>query len=882
MNIVNKLTLRHMLLNKRRTMVTIAGVIISVAMITSVAILGVSFLDLFKRESIASSGNWHMKFYNAPVSKLEVLKESRYADELLLEHEAGFALLTEQGITEESSTKKYIHVREYNAAAFDKLPLKLLDGRLPTNEHEIVVPEHYVKHYSKDGLVIGSTMTITLGQRVQVNEEGEQIFLDQGIGLIVEEGKLLEQFVPERQASYTIVGIIERLDWEYVSSPGYSFLTYLNETDLTGDQLVTASLYSAKPDKGIFQETLRLAEELGTKLFSENSELLRYQFVSSHDGFIMTMYSMLAIIMGVIMIGSISLIYNAFGISVADRSRYLGMLASVGATRRQKRNSVLFEGFVISIISIPLGILAALAGLGITFIVINSTMKDLLSVSVGLELKLNLWVALLAVAISLITIFLSTWWPAKRASKVSAIDAIRQSQDVKLTCKRVKTSRLIRKLFGLEADIAMKNIKRNKRRYQITVFSLVISIMLFLTVSYLTTALKTTWFSTSEGINYDLAVFYYDDVEPDVDLLASLEGVKEYNHMDIMYTNVQLPVELLPEQVLKVKYGNGPFNNEKVGMSVFFYELEDKKLLELADKAGIKADRLLDPDRPQAIVYNISKFYNPVEKRFIYEAALLKTNDIELQLRALDYIKETNEAGEESFKEQEIDMGSIELVGSTETAPIGMVHGGQSGPEGVALIISESAMEKLKQHDNMNNYQGAVYMTSNDPNKLEEDIRESQQFDGFHISNKHKNKKQEEAMLFIISVFSYGFISLITLISIANILNTISTSIALRKREFAMLRSIGMTEKGFYRMINYESLLYGLKALLYGLPLSFGIMLLIYYSVQSTTVYPFEVPWLSIVIMMVALFAIVGLSMIYSGSKVKKGSIVEAIKQDNL
>ncbi|GIP18577.1 ABC transporter permease [Paenibacillus montaniterrae] len=881
MNIVNKLTLRHMLLNKRRTMVTIAGVIISVAMITSVAILGVSFLDLFKRESIASIGNWHMKFYNTPASKLDVLKESKYADELLLEHEAGYALLTEQGVTEGSSTKKFIHVREYNTAAFDKLPLKLLDGRLPTNEHEIVVPEHYVKRYSQDGLVIGSTMTMTLGQRVQVNEEGEQIFLDQGIGLMVEEDKLLEQFVPKGQASYTIVGIIERLDWEYVSSPGYSFLTYLNEANLTDDQLVTASLYSAKPDKGIFQESERLAKELDSKPYTTNGDLLRYQFVSMNGGFIITMYSLMAIVMGVIIIGSVSLIYNAFGISVADRSRYLGMLASVGATRRQKRNSVLFEGLVISIISIPLGILAALAGLGITFAAINSTIKDVLSVSVGLELKMNLGAALLAVAVSLITIFLSTWWPAKRASKVSAIDAIRQSQDVKLTRKQLKTSRLIRKLFGMEADIAMKNIKRNKRRYQITVFSLVVSIMLFLTVSYLTTALKTTVFSTSEGINYDLKVSYYDAEEPNVDMIASLEGVKEYNQMDIMYTNVQLPVELLPEQVLKAKFGEDP-HNETVGMPVFFYQLEDDKLLELADKAGINADRLLDADRPQAIVYNISKFYNPVDKRFVYEAALLKTSDIELQLRALEYIQETNEAGEESVKEQKIDMGSIELVGSTKSAPIGMVHGGKSGPEGVALIVSESAMSKLKQHDNMNKYESGVYLTSDDPNKLEEDLREIEQLESFYISNKHKSKQVDDATLFIVSVFSYGFISLITLISIANILNTISTSIALRKREFAMLRSIGMTEKGFYRMINYESLLYGLKALLYGLPLSFGIMLLIYNSVQNTTTYRFEVPWFSIVIMIVALFMIVGLSMIYSGSKVKKGSIVEAIKQDNL
>src|SRR5690606_41618377 len=234
---------------------------------------------------------------------------------------------------------------------------------------------------------------------------------------------------------------------------------------------VTASLYSTQPDKGIFQESESIARTLELDRYGTNNDLLRYQFVSSHDGFVVTLYLLMAIILGVIMIGSISLIYNAFGISVADRSRYLGMLASVGATKRQKRNSVFFEGMIISVISIPLGILGGLAGIAITFAVVNPTFRGVLGLDVSFEVKMNIWTLLLTIGISLITVLLSVWWPAKRAAKVSAIDAIRQTQDVKLSSKQVKTSKLVRKLFGIEAEIALKNIKRNKRRYQITVFS---------------------------------------------------------------------------------------------------------------------------------------------------------------------------------------------------------------------------------------------------------------------------------------------------------------------------------------------------------------------------------------------------------------------------
>src|SRR5690606_13765846 len=126
------------------------------------------------------------------------------------------------------------------------------------------------------------------------------------------------------------------------------------------------------------------------------------------------------------------------------------------------------------------------------------------------------------------------------------------------------------------------------------------------------------------------------------------------------------------------------------------------------------------------------------------------------------------------------------------------------------------------------------------------------------------------------------FIVLITAISIANILNTISTSISLRKREFAMLKSMGMTPKGFNKMINYESIFYGIKSLIYGLPLSIVCMLLIYKALGNSFSYSFTLPWLSILYVVVAVFLIVGTSMLYSSAKVKKENIIDALKQESI
>src|SRR5699024_2857614 len=219
--------------------------------------------------------------------------------------------------------------------------------------------------------------------------------------------------------------------------------------------------------------------------------------------------SFVGIIMSVIVVGSVSLIYNAFAISVSERSRHLGMLSSVWATEKQKRNSVFFEGAVIGLFSIPLGIISGLLGIGMTFYFINPLIEDFFSTSVELTVVVTPMSIVVACAVSMLTIFISTYIPAKRASKISAIDAIRQTMDVKTTGKKLKTSRLVRRIFGIEAEFGLKNLKRNKKRYSVVVFSLVVSIVLFLTVSFFTDQIRKTTDRTQSGINYDMELATY-------------------------------------------------------------------------------------------------------------------------------------------------------------------------------------------------------------------------------------------------------------------------------------------------------------------------------------------------------------------------------------
>jgi len=483
MNIVSKLTLRHLKENKRRTLVTIIGTIISVAMVTAVATLTFSFLDLMQRQTIADEGEWHVLYKDVNKEQLEAIKQDKVNDVVVISRDRGYALLEEGG----SETKPYIFVKEYNEAGYEHFPITLSNGRLPESGNEIVVSQELATN-AKMSYSIGDQLTLNVGDRVVQHDEAEDEILTQRYSMMIENGESLETLVNTETVTYTVVGEIERPSWEPAWAPGYTVISYVDESMVSAEEKVNASVILKKVDKSLYSHAVNFAMEhqIDPERIGYNNSLLRYYGVTNNDNLQTTMFSLAAIIMSVVIVGSVALIYNAFAISVSERARHLGMLSSVGATKRQKRNSVFFEGAVIGIISIPLGVLSGLVGIGITFWFINTMLQDALNVSVKLSVTVTPLSIFVSCLVSSFTIFISTYLPARKASRISAIDAIRQTTDVKLTGKKIKTSKIIRMIFGMEAEIGLKNLKRNKRKYQITVFSLMVSIVLFLAVSFFT------------------------------------------------------------------------------------------------------------------------------------------------------------------------------------------------------------------------------------------------------------------------------------------------------------------------------------------------------------------------------------------------------------
>jgi putative ABC transport system permease protein len=860
MNIVNKLTVRHLKENKRRTLVTIIGVIISVAMVMAVATLGVSFMDLLQRQSIATDGEWHLQYENVDSDQIDAIESDESTKTLVLANDVGYAKLDEP----QNESKPYLFIKEYNDQGFKNFPIEISEGRLPQEDNEIVLSEE-VAGNAKVKHGIGDQITLNVGERMM---EGVERPFSQNDPLQKDVEGASESLENQNTRTYTIVGTIKRPTWEPAWAPGYTAISYVDQSLMNSKDTVDAIVVLDKVKRSLYEHAETLAKQHNIENVTFNDELLRFYGVTDNDNLLTTMLLLTGIIMSVIIIGSVALIYNAFAISVSERSRHLGMLASVGATKRQKQTSVFFEGAIIGLISIPIGILAGFAGIAATFMFINSFIEGALGGTEKLQVVVTPLSILVACGISIITIFISSYMPARKASKISAIDAIRQTQDIKLSGKTVKTSKLIRKLFGIEAEIGLKNLKRNKRRYQVTVFSLVISIILFLSVSYFTSNLEKSVELSQQNINFDIQVWGSGADEGDLEPYTRLKNVTKSSMIKELNVNTYVDRDAIPESLEEnVKQDESILKDGKYPYYMVLHGLDEQSFQAYAKKVGIDGEEFKDSENPTGIVIETISYMDPETGQFKETNALNTEVGESIDLHTMNY--ET---------EEEKVMSKVKVGALTDEVPMGV---NTAGIGGVDVIVSKETMNQLIDKDVQEDVQTYLYMNSSDPMATQEAI-EGEKGTNLNVYNVVQNRQRDKQMILFMSVFTYGFISLISLISIANIFNTISTSISLRKREFAMLKSVGMTPKGFNKMMNYESIFYGMKAILYGIPISIAIMFLMYLSFRSTFVYGFTLPWMSLLFVIIAIFIIVGSAMFYSIKKLEKNNIVDTLKQENV
>lgn len=858
MNIINKITLRFLRANMRRTFVTIVGAVIATAMLTAVASLFVAFFDLMQRDYINRNGLWHAQYEAATMEQIEKAAADASIADVLLKQELGYALWENSNLR-----KPYLYFEGYNEAAMANFNLQLKSGRLPINDGEIVISEE--AYHNGFPYALGDKITFNLNERHYNNGTNEALLGQEQTVLYNAEGDFEEFLVPIGEREFTIVGTIARPVSEYTNSPGYSAITRIDETAVKEGSLSVFVVFS-EINRKIFQQGEDLTRRIDAKVYF-NQGLLRCYGLFYDDQLNTTLYTFGGILIVIIMVGAILLIYNAFAISVAQRTRYLGLLASVGATKRQKRNSVFFEGVVIGAISIPLGIIGGLLGISITFWFINPMIVTLVSETEKLSLVITPQLILTSAMLSMFTIFISAYVPAYRASHVSAIDAIKQSKEIKLTKKKIKTAKIVKKIFGFEGELAIKNLKRNRGRYYATLFSLIISIVLFISVAGFTAYLEKSIAMTTDSLGFDLLIddqMGNDESKKALTEIASFDGVTDSTRLTYHYYDAALKDEQLSEHYQRQK--DPEQDNYLVGVPM--HSLDKQSLQAYAQKIGVNFADLTNTNKPAAIIIGTMIFRSDASTYEEYPSIIARKGDTVDLIYALNSDKQSN-------------LPAITVAAITDELPMGVAN---KGDNMIMMIVSEE-VQQYYQKLGPQELNQVLYLSSDDPMALDKEITKwlsDNAVSYFTVNNFYEYRLNDEYLLSIMKVFSGGFITLITLIAIANIFNTISTGISLRRQEFAMLKSVGMTQQSFYQMIRFESLFYGLKALLYGLPISFVILWLMFKTIMTNFNFGFILPWKSILLVIVAIILIIALTMRYAFGKVKDQNIVDGLKQENL
>ena len=871
MSLLNKLTIKNLKLNKKRTIVTIIGIMLSVSLITAVATMYNSAIKSLINFEIREKGDFHVAYYNVPQEEIDTFKNNRSIDTLNLVENIGYAK-----IDSKNEYKPYAYIKAFTKSSLNNLSIKLVEGRLPENSNEILIPTH-LKTNGRITLNVGDVITLDVGTRV--DNEGYE--LNQINPLYTnDDGTASEKIVNTTSKTYKVVGIIERpaTNIEGYTAPGYTFITYYDENNLS-DIVDIYAKYNKDGVKRAYEVTANIIgvdEVLFTKYYSGESmseeefnkytdQIAKAKYDININDYLIDLETnpikssgigglgiVVGIVMAIIVVTSVFCIKNSFDISITEKIKQYGMLRSIGATKKQIKHNVFYEASILGLIGIPLGILAGILASYILIIVSNYYLGDFMASDIKLIFSFSFVAIIFAIILGIVTIYASAFKSAKKASRISPIDSIRNSSTIKINSKKVKSPKIINKLFGVGGDISYKNLKRNKKKYRTTVISIIVSVSVFIA---LTSFMSIAFDSIERELNisdYNLSLTATDYNEEEYQKLiatTSLDNILNYTILresELKFSNTYYNQEYIDWINLDL--------NSIINSYISIISIGDYQYKKFIESLGLDYNSI--KDKAILLDYSSVSRYNEEDNKF--------------ESKYLHVYK---------FKDHDMISGTltdnsnfnIEIFKVTENKPFGLKNVNN------ALLISDDLFNKIYSSKVIN-----IYYDSSNANKLQDDIDEALTGVDYAVNNIEESVNMLNNLFTLIGIFLYGFIIVISLIGITNIFNTITTNMELRRQEFAMLKSIGMTKKEFSRMISLESIFMGIKSLVFGIPIGLILSYLIHHYLTLDSGLPYKMPVIAILIAVITVFILIFIIMKYSMNKINKQNTIETIRNENI
>lgn len=847
-SIFRKVAWQGMKGNRTRTFVTVVGAMLSTALFTTIVTFGTSLMGFMADSEIAKGGNWHILFSGVSASRLQEWREDEEVLDSVSFENIGYALLS--GADEQSADKPYLFVAGFTDETFEKLPVSLISGRKPENSSEIIVPADSIAAKAGIRIRLKDTLTLELGER----ESGGEILTQ------CDPYRAGESLRTDRERTYTVVGTFERPGFEMHGSPGYTVITKVDGTE----EVSSYSFYAALKNPRSVQDYGE--SKGGESAFAVNEDLLRFMGITENKVLNTFMYTVGGVLALIIMIGSVFLIYNSFNISLNERVHQYGILMSVGATAKQLRGAVLFEGVCIGCMGIPAGIAAGIGCVSLLLPVVEKNFANILNSGEGFGLTVSFRALALAALFGFITILISAWLPAKKAVKRPIMDCIRGSGEIKLEAKKIRISKGAWKRYGLEGTLALKNFKRNRKKYRSIVLSLTLSVVLTVAGSTFGTAVKKlTGTYTGQAADGDIQFITDDMTEEEFDALyRKMEGTEGISRStwqaDYLY---RARTDELPEDFLASYRAAMGDSGAGAGQEVTLYTqfIDDGIYQEYVESVGLPAEEYMGPDGKI-----LNCVMDSVEHVTLFEG------------QSMNFVFRSAADGAErtvctTFENSYPLDGICILEGDpvyvfNVTAPLSMRErfaGLETVDDKVhlgAFFWSENPTETLRQIQ-------ALLLT--------EEIMAN--YNLYNVARAFELYRNAD---FIIDIFTWVFVFMISLIAVANVFNTISTNIRLRRRELAMLRSVGMSDRGFNRMMRFECAFYGMRTLFVGIPISLLLSWMIHTVIMSVEELDmaFTVPWGALGISIIEVFGIVFVTMAYAVGKIRKENIIDALRDE--
>ena len=780
--------------------------LLSAALITVVGMMISSLQETLIQGEINFRGYYHVLISDLNQNELEKVRLNKDFTTLAIVQDLGYL---------SNNLNSYSKLYSMTEESFSSLNKKILKGRFPKNSNEVVI-DTTANIFSK--IEVGDKIKVSAGTLVNFSGEKVNNTFEKNINL-----------VDKKAYEFTVVGIIDGHDI-YITTGVNSdkndiYITLKNVSNFKEDitELLGQSYYGEEKSK--YYDN-----------YSINKWLLGYEtFDISGVDSLSTFSRIAGVIIFIILVISIFSIRNSFAISVTEKTRMYGMLASVGASKKQIKKMVLFEGFIIGVIGIILGIVIGTFISYLLVYIVNMLSQNnfLVASAVGyrsqdvtIYYKFSIIPVIIATVVSIIMIYLSVIKCARKASKTSPLQNIRNAEKFKSKKIKLKVPRYINKIFKIGGVISYKNLKRSKKKYRVTIISLTTCVFVFIIASSLIEYGNKFISEKYVNINYDIMA---SDITRDRKYFSNEESVNKIRSEAKSYVSYY------------------PVNVNYLGRALLIYDDEYFKFY--ARQNGINYDDVKD----KAIVYNTKKE---------------KDENGKVKYRKFENIN----VGEKIILEDKINGNNLKYTvgGVAEIKPIGYE---MAEPLALQVIVNEK-------YFNIEHNVAHIYFSNENPLLLEARLREN--YEDLSISNISKEASSMKSMLLIATIFVYGFIIVLTLIGVTSVFNTITSNMVLRKREFAMLKSIGMTKKEFKNMIYLESFFYSFKSLLVGVILgglgSYGV----YKIFARNWDYGYIFPLKAVIICTLFVCIIVFIIMRYSMEKINKQNIIETIRNENI